>query len=286
MKNSTIGRRLLTGFGLVVTITAAMGLFGTIRLATVQGLAERITNDALPGVFLFGEIQGMARENLGLTIEYISTDDPIRRQAIQQRMSEVSTSNNRLFDDYERMIVEPRDRELFVEAKRGRDEIREARKPLFEFAKTHPVKESLALFDSTVKPVFDSYMKAIRAEILYNQRKGGQLSAEITSTVSSSREWMGIAVLLAIAACAGIAFVVVRRANRVLLTSVEELTDGSGQVVSAAGQVATSAQSLSQGATEQAASLQEASASMEEMASMTRKNAENATEAAALVADV
>jgi methyl-accepting chemotaxis protein len=47
-----------------------------------------------------------------------------------------------------------------------------------------------------------------------------------------------------------------------------------------------SAQSLSQGATEQAASLEETSASMEEMASMTRKNAENAQRAAALVTDV
>ena len=198
----------------------------------------------------------------------------------------MSAANNRLFDDYEKSIVNPRDRALFEEAKRGRDDIREARKPAFEFAKTHPEKESLAMFNATVRPVFDSYMKSIRAEIDFNQRQGDVLSRESTSTVVSSTELMGMAVLLAIVAGGGIAFVIVRRTNRVLTTSVDELTDGSGQVVAAAGQVATSAQSLSQGATEQAASLEETSASMEEMASMTRKNAENATEAATLVADV
>jgi methyl-accepting chemotaxis protein len=286
MQNSTIARRLLTGFGLVVTITAGLGLFGTMRLATVQGLSDRVTGAVLPGVFLFGEIQGMARENMALAIEFIATDDPARRQAITQRMSEVSAANNRLFDDYEKSIVNPRDRVLFEEAKRGRDDIREARKPVFEFAKTHPEKESLAMFNATVRPVFDSYMKSIRAEIDFNQRQGEALSREITSTVVSSTELLGMAVLLAIVAGGGIAFVIVRRTNRVLTTSVDELTDGSGQVVAAAGQVATSAQSLSQGATEQAASLQETSASMEEMASMTRKNAENATEAATLVTDV
>jgi methyl-accepting chemotaxis protein/methyl-accepting chemotaxis protein-1 (serine sensor receptor) len=50
--------------------------------------------------------------------------------------------------------------------------------------------------------------------------------------------------------------------------------------------VSTSAQSLSQGATTQAASLEETSASMEEMASMTRQNAENSQNAAALMSDV
>jgi methyl-accepting chemotaxis protein len=64
------------------------------------------------------------------------------------------------------------------------------------------------------------------------------------------------------------------------------LNTGAREVVSAAGQVSTSAQSLSQGATEQAASLEETSASMEEMASMTRQNAENATQAATLVTSV
>jgi methyl-accepting chemotaxis protein/methyl-accepting chemotaxis protein-1 (serine sensor receptor) len=55
-------------------------------------------------------------------------------------------------------------------------------------------------------------------------------------------------------------------------------------VASAASEVAGSAQHLSQGATQQAASLEETSASMEEMSSMTRRNAENSQEAAAMMA--
>ncbi len=61
-----------------------------------------------------------------------------------------------------------------------------------------------------------------------------------------------------------------------------ELTRGATQVTSASRQVAASAQSLSQGATEQAASLEQTSASMEQMAAMTRRNSDNARNAAAL----
>ncbi len=54
------------------------------------------------------------------------------------------------------------------------------------------------------------------------------------------------------------------------------------QVDSGAVQVSEAAQSLSQGATEQAAALEEITASMTEMASQTKQNAENATQASQL----
>ena len=57
--------------------------------------------------------------------------------------------------------------------------------------------------------------------------------------------------------------------------SDHDLSEGAGQVASAAGQISSSSQSLAQGASEQAASLEETSSSSEEINSMARKNAEN-----------
>ncbi|MEI6244698.1 MAG: MCP four helix bundle domain-containing protein, partial [Acidobacteriota bacterium] len=82
------------------------------------------------------------------------------------------------------------------------------------------------------------------------------------------------------------AIYIVRGTNNALRRVALELKDGAAQVEQAAGQVSTSAQSLSQGATEQASSLEETSASMEEMASMTRRNADNAVQASKLVNEV
>jgi methyl-accepting chemotaxis protein len=74
--------------------------------------------------------------------------------------------------------------------------------------------------------------------------------------------------------------------ERPLKLVADEIRDSATQVLHSSRLVSTSSLSLSQGATEQAGSLQETSASMEEMASMTRKNAENATQAATLVTSV
>jgi hypothetical protein len=103
----------------------------------------------------------------------------------------------------------------------------------------------------------------------------------------SAIHWQVVYVLLLSAlGLAGAAWFLGNRISRPLLAGIATLGNSAEQVTSAAGQVATSAQSLSQGATEQAASLEETSASMEEMASMTRKNAENAQQAATLVTGV
>jgi len=59
---------------------------------------------------------------------------------------------------------------------------------------------------------------------------------------------------------------------------INQLTDGSGQLMGTADQVASSGLQLSEGATEQAASLEESSASLEELAAMTKSNADNISE--------
>ena len=60
---------------------------------------------------------------------------------------------------------------------------------------------------------------------------------------------------------------------------IDILSMGAGQTTAAAGQVSAASQSLAEGASEQAASLEETGASLEEMASMTRRNSENAQKA-------
>jgi methyl-accepting chemotaxis protein len=77
--------------------------------------------------------------------------------------------------------------------------------------------------------------------------------------------------------------VMVRRTRLEVVALASQLTEAAHHTAAAATQVSASAQQLSQGATEQAAALEETSASMEEMSSMTRRNAENSADAAALM---
>ena len=69
------------------------------------------------------------------------------------------------------------------------------------------------------------------------------------------------------------------RIRKKLANLVAQLADGSNQVHASANSVSAASQSLAEGSNSQAASIKETSASLEEMASMTKRNAENAHKA-------
>ena len=91
---------------------------------------------------------------------------------------------------------------------------------------------------------------------------------------------------LAWAGALAIAWYISRSVTRPLAATARLLALTARQVASTASQVSMSALSIAQGASEQAASLEETSASLEEMASMTRRNADHAAQAASLVTGV
>ena len=65
---------------------------------------------------------------------------------------------------------------------------------------------------------------------------------------------------------------------------ISGLESGAGQTASAASQVSSASQQLAEGSSEQAASIEETTSSLEELSSMTKQNADNATEAESLAA--
>jgi methyl-accepting chemotaxis protein len=70
-----------------------------------------------------------------------------------------------------------------------------------------------------------------------------------------------------------------RAITRPIAAVIARLDDSSTQVTAAAGQISDASQALAEGSSEQAASIEETSASLEEMSSMTKRNAEGATQA-------
>ena len=81
-------------------------------------------------------------------------------------------------------------------------------------------------------------------------------------------------------------FLLTRSITKPISNAAEQLEAGSSQVASASTEVAQSGQSLAEGTSEQAASIEETSASLEELTSMTRQNAEHASEADSLMGAV
>ncbi len=76
-----------------------------------------------------------------------------------------------------------------------------------------------------------------------------------------------------------------RRISNPITYAIRTLTASAQQFASAAHEISTSSQSLAEGASEAASAIEETSSSLEEMSSMTKKNAENANAAKALMGE-
>ncbi|HXT68877.1 MAG TPA: methyl-accepting chemotaxis protein [Vicinamibacterales bacterium] len=286
MQRWTIAKRLVVGFGLVLAVVASLGTYAVLRLTVIDGLAENIAKDGVPGTIGFAHVSENALRVKNLVFALALSQDPKRIAEIEKEIDEINVNNSKQIEDYEGTITKAEDRNLFEVVKATRETLAGVRKAFIAYAKTHTPKESGLEYDQNVKAPYAAYEDAVAKELEWNAANATASAGSITSTVATARLWTIVGVLASIGLGLGIALIIIRTTNRVLRDSVGALTQGAEQVSSASGQVSSSAQSLSQGATEQAASLEETSASMEEMASMTRQNAEHSQTAAGLMNEV
>lgn len=103
-----------------------------------------------------------------------------------------------------------------------------------------------------------------------------------TKAYNDAKNMMFVASALALFFGIFLAVSILRKLTKTIDEVIENLSENSTQVNSAAGKIAASSEELSHAVTEQAASLEETAASIEEMSSMVQKNSTNASEATSL----
>ncbi|MCC6793844.1 MAG: methyl-accepting chemotaxis protein [Candidatus Hydrogenedentes bacterium] len=106
------------------------------------------------------------------------------------------------------------------------------------------------------------------------ERTAGAASALNTAS-TTMMVGLAVAVLIAVVLAVTITRGITGPINRIITA----LNSNADQVGAAAGQVSQSSQGMAAGVSEQASSLEETSASLEQLTSMTKQNAENATQA-------
>jgi methyl-accepting chemotaxis protein/methyl-accepting chemotaxis protein-1 (serine sensor receptor) len=141
---------------------------------------------------------------------------------------------------------------------------------------------ALDIFSQKVLPRLDEIGKAAASLVDQQSRELAAASADSASKSSRTTAVTVTLTLLALGVGAGV-FVIVRQTSGSLKMLSAKIAESAAQVANASKQVSAASQSLAQGASEQAASLEETSASTEEIVSITRRNADHASEVAALM---
>jgi methyl-accepting chemotaxis protein len=288
MRNWTIGRRLFSGVGALITLIVAVAV---LALWVGRSLEERLINTNDHTVKRLGlvlqietELERLYATQPALIQAAFMNDKALidgRKLAAEEAIAEVNGSIN----SFRAEARTEADRQAIMDLASDLDGWSRANDEVTRLAAAgnaaEAAKAALKSGDS-----FKARSRAATDEIVGREQEALQADVEAVKTRTASVRIMVFAGVVVALLVAGLAVYSMLSANRSLWAQSQELREGTEHVVAAAGQVATSAQGLSQASTHQAASLQETSASMEEMASMTRKNAENAIQAAELATDV
>ncbi len=113
----------------------------------------------------------------------------------------------------------------------------------------------------------------------------GTMTSNTAQAITKVSVLMGIGLLAALVISLVVAVLLTRSITKPVNHLIGLLSEGAEEVDNASAQLSTSSSSLAEGATQNAASLEETSAALEELSSMTKRNADNATEADIMMAE-
>jgi methyl-accepting chemotaxis protein len=223
MKNWKIGTRIGAGFGVVILIAVAVGLFAIKRTGSIQESTDKIALGALPRLYLIGQIQSHVEAAWALLYQDIYSDAPEQRATIERQIQAIAEENKALLSDYEKLLVTEKGRELFSDASASRIAYNSYRDEILRVlhdGSPDARRQALQMLESKGRPLFDKAIDTQNKVVAYNKAQSDESATEAQGVVTSTR--FGICTFLITAAiiAIGIAIFIIRGITRPLADAV------------------------------------------------------------------
>lgn len=281
MKNWTLGKRLFAGFLVVITLVLCFGVITWLQMSAISHNLTLITQQDLPELAITENIRNQVALLRITNFKHAMYKDAAQKRALDKQAAEEETALAELVTKYSQHLDSPEQKTLFAPIPSLLTAYRAETLKLRE-ASTQNNAEQVQAYLASAGSVGNDFIKSVQALSDYSSKQTDENAGKIEQSTASAKTLALIVSLLTAALSLTIAAFITRNISGILRRLANDLTSGSMQTASAASQVSSASQSLAEGASEQAASIEETSSSLEEMASMTKRNAENAQNATEL----
>ena len=281
----TIGKKLFASFGTALLLTLIVGgtaiwIIGNLGTG-FENLVHVVSKKRLlatEGDTNASDMQSAARG----VLERAFMKDGAAIEQMNQAYHAADSTLKKNTDALSALIKSSQERKDMQQLQQAEQTVNADYEEFYQAVKAGKLDQASSILQNKVDPEL-SQVNDDQGQVKLDQTQ--RMNAAVSSTESqvATGRWVTIIMVILSLIVGGIVVVVVRQINASLRNVITDLSEGSGQVASAAGQISSSSQTLAQGASEQAAALEETSASSEEINSMARKNAENSQAANQLV---
>ena len=224
MKNLKIGIRIAAGFAAVIIIAIALGMFAYNKLEGIDQDSEQIATNALPGVYLIGQVQNGIMKEFGLVLQHLSATDKGAIERVEAAMNESRARNHGFRDQYQKLISSDKERGLFDALVSARNDYVAACDDALKVSRAgtpEAKKEARDRVNAKVGPLEDKYLEAAANLVAASKASAENQSQDVRSAVKSARAGVliGIGSALLVAAC--IAWFIVLSITRPLAKAVD-----------------------------------------------------------------
>jgi len=281
MKNWTIGKRLISGFTILIILVLCFGAVTWVQMGTISKNITTIVEEGLPELEIVENIRYQVALLRITNLKHAMYNDPVAKKNLDKQADEEEAALADLVAKYEHHLDTAEQKTIFEQIPSLLMAYRTETKKLRE-ASTQNNTEQVQAYLASAGKIGNEFLKLVQSLREYSAKQTASNAKTIEKNTVHAK-WTAALVSLATTLLSlVIAVLIIRSISHVLKSMANELGAGAAQTNSAAGQVAETSQSLAGGASEQAASLEETSASLEELSSMTRRNADNAQKATEL----
>ena len=237
MNNWKTGTRIGLGFFATIFLTLMLGLLAFFELRSIDRAATRITSDALPGVYLMGQIQNATTAQLTLLEEYVTSnlrtaimqnDTPADRKEKlreEQEIAASATALNRLLAQFDETISSPSDRELFEKVNAARGPYSDSFKQAMKLSRAGKHNDALEQIAGQLRTRRATLLNSIDMEVANNKKKGDDSSAAIIAGVHATYRGILLCLGLAVSLGAAISVIITRSIALPLAAAVVHLNE-------------------------------------------------------------
>jgi methyl-accepting chemotaxis protein len=196
---------MTAGFGAVVAIAMALGLFAYTKVVGIDTNASEVVGYGLPKVYLVGQIEKNVHLTLSLALQHVMSTDHQKTAAVEAQIQTLQSTNAGIVSQYEKLVNTDKGRALLQEFQAARTAFWAALDETLQTSRigtTEAKRRAADMVNQRVQPLQDKYAQAAENVVTLNKTAADEAGKSILDADSSAKT--GIMVCLAIALMIGI----------------------------------------------------------------------------------
>ena len=278
-----MGKKLMYGFGAILLLLVIMSLLSLYRLTVISDDIDQIVNNRYRKVVISNDIIDQANIVAVVIRNVAISKDPAFIRKELDRIEGARKQYRKGMDELKKTVVRPEGKAHLAAIDKAIADLKPLNDRALQSTGTMNQEELSKLLTEQLEPGQSKLLSAISDMIRYQEKLMDDAVKSADHSYRFTFIFTIITSIIAVVLGILISFFLNRGITKPINRTVDLLSESAESVGSSAKQVAALSKSLADGAQGQASSIEETSASLEEMSSMTRANADNATQANAII---